>query len=78
MCLAQNGEWKRVGLSQQEQCNLRTSDVGNHCTDSSHCEGACIGKDVDATSGKCSEWRLVVGCHAFLYNGKVPGILCAD
>jgi hypothetical protein len=77
-CLARGGEWKRIGLSREESCNLRTSDAGAYCTDSSQCEGACIGKDVYSTYGACSERRRVAGCHAFGTDGKVRGLLCAD
>ena len=77
-CREQGGAWGRIGARPVEQCNLRTSDSGKACTDSSQCESACIGESISSTVGKCSEWRITVGCRAILQNGRVPGILCAD
>ena len=77
-CLAQGGKWGRLGISEFEKCNLKTSDAGKICNDSSQCEGSCLGNSTYSKSGKCSDWRITVGCYYFIYDGKVDGMLCAD
>lgn len=77
-CLAQGGKWGRIGLSEFEKCNLKTSDLGKKCTDSSQCQGSCLGEGTFSRAGKCSEWRITVGCHYFVSDGNVEGQLCAD
>ena len=88
-CEAAGGVWGRVGLSLNEKCNLPTSDAGKECSSSSDCQGSCIAelsqeewdraaKGIVYTNGKCSAWKIVVGCRAFVEGGKVEGILCID
>lgn len=77
-CLKKGGTWGRLGLSLKEECNLPTSDGGKKCTDSSECDGSCIGEREGVTSGKCSDRTIVKGCYPFVENGKASGILCAD
>jgi len=88
-CEALGGQWGRLGLAPEEECNLPTSDAGKVCSDWDDCEGACIAElsqdDLDNapevvvyTEGKCSAWRIIVGCHAFVEDGRVHGILCVD
>jgi hypothetical protein len=88
-CEALGGHWGRIGLLLEEKCNLPTSDAGEECCDWDDCEGACIAElsleDLDRapqgvvyTKGRCSAWRIIVGCHAFVEDGKVYGIMCAD
>ena len=77
-CLKQKGKWDKIGLSEGEKCNLKTSDSGKTCTDSSQCEGSCLGESVSSRSGKCSSFRITVGCYFFVNEGKVEGQLCAD
>ncbi|MDO8558686.1 MAG: hypothetical protein Q7S09_05940 [bacterium] len=79
-CLEAGGVWGRMTpIHQKEYCNMQTSDAGKTCTDSSQCQGPCIGEyqGINLTSGKCSEWRIASGCHAFFHNGK-PGSVCID
>ena len=88
-CEALGGIWGRVGLSLNEECNLPTSDAGKECSDSDDCEGSCIAElskeDQDKarqgvvyTKGKCTAWKITLGCQAFVEDGKVRGILCVD
>jgi hypothetical protein len=90
-CEAQGGKWGRIGLAPREECNLPTTDAGKVCSDSSECEGMCVAnlsrEDYDRVTknrvvidakGKCTPWRIVVGCLAIVTDGKVNGILCID
>lgn len=77
-CLKRNGMWVKQGLSGEKNCNLPASDAGKICTSSDQCQGRCIGESVAVTSGKCSDYQKVFGCHPFVENGLVPGILCVD
>ena len=90
-CEAQGGKWSRIGLAPRESCNLPTLDAGKVCSDSSECEGACLAdlsradqdrirkdKAVIETQGKCTPWRIVVGCTAPVTGGKVKDIMCVD
>jgi hypothetical protein len=90
-CLAMGGRWGRIGLAPREECNLPTGDGGKVCTDTHECEGMCLAelspaerdqivknKVPLATQGKCTSWKIVVGCIARIENGKVGTILCID
>ena len=89
-CKEQGGVWRKIGLDTEKSCNLPTSDADKECSNSSECEGSCIAelsKDdlikvekgtTVHTNGKCSAWKIIVGCHPFVENGKVTGILCVD
>lgn len=80
-CKERNGVWGKIGLSLKEQCNLRTSDSGKTCTSSTQCEGDCISdilkSSANPISGKCSEFKIVVGCRFYFDNG-VPQKICKD
>ena len=87
-CEAMGGSWGRVGLNPEEVCNLPTSDAGKICSGSSECEGSCIA-DLSSedyqkaqhenlyTNGKCTRWKMTVGCLAFVEDGEVQNI-CVD
>ncbi len=90
-CEAHGGKWNRIGLAPRDACNLPTSDAGQSCSDSSECEGACVAdlsradydrvtknKVIIDSTGKCTPWRIVVGCLAVVTDGKVNGIMCID
>lgn len=85
-CEAAGGVWGHQGLFPGDPiCNLRTTDFGDECTDSSQCRGACIA-DVEldecgtATSGQCSEFESIVGCHCFIGFDEegVGSAICVD
>lgn len=76
-CIAQGGVWDKIGMRPIESCNIPTSDGGEICTSSYQCEGKCIGEDATSTSGKCSEWKIIVGCNAFVENGHTD-VICAE
>jgi hypothetical protein len=89
-CEAQGGRWGRIGLSPREECNLPTADAGRECLSSSDCEGLCLAElsqdelsaairehKVIETAGKCSAWRIVVGCVPMVEDGLLRPI-CID
>ena len=89
-CEALGGKWGRIGLSPREQCNLPTTDAGKTCLASSACQGVCLAdlspdevlaamrdRKVILGTGKCSAWRIVVGCIGMVENGVVRAI-CVD
>jgi len=89
LCEAKGGWWGSLGLSPVPQCNLPTSDAGKECSDSGECEGACIvelssddvarvkGGEIIHAKGRCSAWRIIVGCYAFVEDGVVV-LMCID
>ncbi len=90
-CEVQGGEWGRFGLTIKEQCNLPTSDAGKTCSNQNECEGACIVElseeeqdrvtkqnEVIETNGKCTPWLFTYDCNAYVKDGKVDSIICAD
>jgi len=85
-CEAQGGRWESGALTTQPYCNFPTTDAGKECADSSECEGACVAdisrEEIEAaggiihTHGNCTAWKTTIGCHAFVENGTVQGIVC--
>ena len=88
-CEQQQGQWKKLGLGIQEECNLLTADVNQACADSEECEGYCLAQlsepellkaqqnKIVTTNGYCSEWLKVVGCQVFVQN-SVAYYVCID
>ena len=82
-CEAKNGVWQIWGLSQEESCNIRASDVGKICGDSDECEGLCIdsclGPECIDYIGRCSEFRNYFGCTNLWRDGeREEGGICFD
>ncbi|MFQ5493180.1 MAG: hypothetical protein ACE5DX_03415 [Candidatus Dojkabacteria bacterium] len=86
-CTKLDGQWGVFGLLKEEQCNLPAGDAGEQCVDGSECEGECIAEHITLetseqlpieTTGLCSENLLNFGCHAFVKNGVVDGVICVD
>lgn len=77
-CLRAAGKWQQVDLAGDQICNLPTTDAGALCTDSSGCQGICVGEHASGdTSGKCSVWRWV-NCVNRIVNGQSEGQICVD
>lgn len=85
------GEWGPFGELREDMCNLRSPDAGKICNDSLDCRlGDCIAEITNAEaemlidgkvltkSGKCSEFEFNNGCHPFVENGMIGGVLCKD
>ena len=70
-CNNNNGK-PQVNYDAGPFCNIKTNDAGKKCTDSSQCEGNCIAKTINDTSGVCTDFKeLGDGCGWFvLINGK--------
>jgi hypothetical protein len=90
-CEAAGGNWVQAGLNPQEVCILPTTDAGKLCFDSSQCEGICEADPGSLaylivwrfhipfpSTGVCSAVRSSIGCHGYVENGMVYGILCID
>lgn len=74
-CESQGGAWDEP-YPDRGHCLMLTIDGNEPCTDSSQCEGLCVGPD--STIGRCAEWDpLPRGCYDVLTNGT-PGRLCID
>jgi len=83
VCEENDGVWKRWGLLPEESCNLRTSDDGMDCYDSSECEGSCIsygacsGEECNDLVGSCSDFETEYGCFVLVrYDGTRE--ICVD
>lgn len=89
-CEAKGGQWGKIGIRPKEECNLPTLDSGKECTGSEDCEGLCLadlsqeewqnvrrGFAIES-KGKCASWKITVGCHPFVQDGKVESIICVD
>ena len=77
-CLKAGGVFVKIGLRDVEVCNFKTTDAGKSCTDSQQCQGSCVAEDANATSGNCTDWKIIEGCHAIFHKGKSSGIVCLD
>ncbi|MCK5177649.1 MAG: hypothetical protein KAQ92_08035 [Candidatus Aenigmarchaeota archaeon] len=64
-CIVLGGWWAN------NRCYSLTNDVGKSCTDSSECEGDCLGDGWESTNGKCGKWTVEKDCHYVLLDGKV-------
>jgi hypothetical protein len=77
-CLARGGSWEARGLpfiGRPKNCELKTSDRGKSCTDSTQCEGSCIAllgqKDGAAATGSCSRNAPYSGPFPKVVQGTV-------
>jgi hypothetical protein len=90
-CLKAGGVWKKLGPDPFETCNIKATDRGNTCHDSSECQGMC---QVDLTKeelsqgmrgkifsnkkrGQCSVWVVELGCRGIMKDGKAQ-VICMD
>lgn len=77
-CEAKSGKWGKIGFDSKKQCNLPTSDGGKECLNSKECEGNCIAESPKDKNGKCTFWKITVGCFYPVEKGIVKDILCTD
>ena len=64
-----------MGLFQNVGCDIRTTDAGRACTDSSQCQATCLGPNGvhagDRVIGACSAYVANFGNITKIENGKV-------
>ena len=77
-CTVRGGNWTTLGLpyaGEPKVCDLKATDSGKVCSDSSECQGSCIALDSIAsgvkTSGTCSAYLSNFGNVKLLAHGKV-------
>ena len=77
-CGAQGGNWTTLGLSypaKPKVCDLKTTDSGKVCSDSSECQGSCIAPKGAARGikamGTCSAYVANFGNVGLVEHGKV-------
>jgi hypothetical protein len=82
-CEAEGGSVQRRGMLGMEQCVHAYADAGKQCTDSSQCQGKCVGSagavspDKPA-SGTCQADDRLYGCYAEVRQGKAVNAICVD
>lgn len=79
-CREAGGHWTRLGIpceTCEKSCDMKTTDAGNRCTDSSQCQGACIAENESAKAGQCAAWAFTFGCYYFMEHGVAQQI-CVD
>lgn len=72
---------KPVGRAQTVRCVLNYADAGKLCTDSSQCQGDCLGEASEATppnQGRCAPTSNRFGCRTEIKNGVAQPTLCID
>jgi hypothetical protein len=77
------GNWTHIGLpGTPKRCDLKATDGGKLCTDSSQCQGECMApagaSEASETKGTCSDYILNFGCARRVENGVVGMEICAD
>ena len=77
-CVARGGTWTTLGIpypGKPKVCDLKTTDSGKVCSDSSECEGLCVALDSIASgvkaSGTCSAYVSNFGNVKLVEHGKV-------
>jgi hypothetical protein len=77
-CGARGGNWTTLGIpypGKPKVCDLKTTDSGKVCSDSSECQGSCLAPDRVASgvkaSGTCSAYVSNFGNVKRVEHGKV-------
>jgi hypothetical protein len=77
-CAARGGDWTTLGVpypGKPKVCDLKATDSGKTCSDSSECEGSCVAPDSVASgvkaSGTCSAYVADFGNVKRVEHGKV-------
>lgn len=77
-CAARGGNWAVLGLpypGKPKICDLKTTDSGRVCSDSSECQGSCVAPEgVEGglkTIGTCSAYMANFGNVRLVEHGKV-------
>jgi hypothetical protein len=77
-CAARGGNWTTLGIpcpGKPKVCDLKATDFGKICSDSSECQGSCVAPDSVAngakSSGTCSPYVSNFGNVKRVEHGKV-------
>lgn len=83
-CFMRGGDYGIFGLSDRAFCNLKYSDGGKECLDSSECEGECLTRAYlreptpEFVVGTCQPHHHIFGCYSHVTNGKPTFSICVD
>jgi len=80
-CEASGGTVERRGMAGTESCVHTFADGGEACTDSSQCEGKCVGApgpETQQTAGSCQKDDKLFGCYSEILSGKPAYAICVD
>lgn len=73
-CTKAGGHWGPMGLFQNVGCDIKTSDAGKACSDSSQCQATCLGPNGslagERVTGVCSAYVANFGNVTTVENGK--------
>lgn len=82
-CTAAGGKVERRGRVGAELCVRPFADAGKQCTDTSQCQGKCVGTADQASStvpvsGRCQPDDRMFGCYSEIKQGKAVNAICVD
>jgi len=81
-CASVNGSWGAIGENSEPRCVVPTTDGGTSCTDHAQCQGLCLADwNVgirEITAGQCAGTYYDIGCHSWVYSGRVGRRVCLD
>ncbi|WP_156841360.1 hypothetical protein [Novosphingobium aquimarinum] len=80
-CEASGGTVEARGMAGMEACLHTYADGGKACTDSSQCEGKCVGQpgpETQQTAGSCQKDDKLFGCYSEILGGKPAYAICVD
>ncbi len=82
-CTSAGGTVQRRGRLGMEQCVRAFADAGKACTDTSQCQGKCVGSAGAASasekvSGQCQADDRLFGCYSEIRDGKAAYAICVD
>jgi hypothetical protein len=82
-CTSAGGRVERRGRVGAELCVKPFADAGKACTDTSQCQGKCVGTVeqtamVGSVAGQCQADDALFGCYSEIRNGKAVNAICVD
>jgi hypothetical protein len=73
-CTSAGGHWGPMGFFRNVGCDIKTTDAGKSCSDSSQCRASCLGPKGalagSAVAGSCSAYLANFGNVVTVENGK--------
>lgn len=82
-CTSGGGTVQRRGMLGMEMCVHPYADAGKQCSDSSQCQGKCVGSagstsTSSAVTGQCQADDRLFGCYSEIKGGKAAYAICVD